>query len=83
MQPVIAVTLGSNGFHLLDMCLEGKAMQTTRHLYDNVQAESYVGEDGNISEEGMRVIAASLTVFSNYIQSNPCLLYTSPSPRDA
>jgi len=71
MQPVIAVTLGSNGFHLFDMRLEGQALQTTRHLYDNVQAESFVEKDGNISAEGMRVIAASLAKFSNYIQSNP------------
>ena len=71
MQPVIAVTLGSNGFHLFDMRLEGQALQTTRHLYDNVQAESFVEKDGNISAEGMRVIAVSLAKFSNYIQSNP------------
>ena len=71
MQPVIAITLGSNGFHLFDVRLEGQNLKTTQHLYDNVQAESYVGKDERISAQGMQNISESLANFANYIQANP------------
>ena len=71
MQPVIAVTLGSNGFHLFDVSLVGQNLQTTQHLYDNVQAESFIGDDGGISAEGMQSISESLAKFASYIHANP------------
>ena len=71
MRPVIAVTLGSNGVHLFDMRLEENVIQTTRHLYDNVQAESCVGSDGRISAEGTQNIAVPLAKFATYLQTNP------------
>ena len=71
MKPVIAVTLGSNGFHLFDVRLDGNKMETTHHLYDNVQAETHIGQDDRISDEGIEKISRSLGKFKAYISSNP------------
>ena len=52
MHPVVAVTLGSNGFHLIELSEVDGKMETTQHLYENVQAESFLDQDMCLDEKG-------------------------------
>ncbi len=71
LQPVVAVTLGSNGFHLIEVCETDGRLETTRHLYENVQAESWLGEDMRLGEEGIDAIISAVERFGDYLRANP------------
>ena len=49
--PIIAVTLGSNGFHLFEVAEDQGKLETINHLYENVQAESYLDDEAMFSDE--------------------------------
>ncbi len=70
MHPVVAVTLGSNGFHLIELSEVDGKMKTTQHLYENVQAESFLNQDMCLDEKGAEAIIAAAGRFGKYLQDN-------------
>lgn len=68
---MIAITLGSNGFHLIEIAEIQGELKTTHHLYESVQAESYIDQGQKFSEAGADKIIQSLIGFSAYLQDNP------------
>ena len=69
--PIIAVTLGSNGFHLFEMAEDQGKLETKNHLYENVQAESYLDDEAMFSDEGISAILSALRKFGNHVMLNP------------
>ena len=68
---VVAITLGSNGFHLVEMQSAGGRIEPGEHLYDAVQAESFVDHEDRISEAGRQRILAALASFRAFLDRNP------------
>lgn len=69
--PIIAVTLGSNGFHLFEVAEDQGKLETINHLYENVQAESYLDDEAMFSDEGVSEILSALRKFGNHVMLNP------------
>ena len=69
-QSVIAITLGSNGFHLFDVQRDGNKLETNTHLYSAVQAETYINGDNELSESGIQHILTNLLPFAEYLEKH-------------
>jgi exopolyphosphatase/guanosine-5'-triphosphate,3'-diphosphate pyrophosphatase len=69
--PIIAVTLGSNGFHLFEVGEDQGKLETKNHLYENVQAESYLDGEAMFSDDGIAAIMGALRKFGNHVMLNP------------
>jgi exopolyphosphatase/guanosine-5'-triphosphate,3'-diphosphate pyrophosphatase len=69
-RPVVAVTLGSNGFHLLEVANVNGKLQSTQHLYENVQAESFLDESLTLTDEGVASILQAVKGFGEYLDNN-------------
>ena len=70
---VVAITLGSNGFHLMEVTAAGSKIEPGEHLYDAVQAESFVDGDDRISEQGRERILGAVVPFRSFLDRNPGL----------
>ena len=72
--PVTAVSLGSNGFHLVSAVRDGDSLQFRGHLHENVQVESYLDENMLISPIGQERILKALGRFARHLKENPSAL---------
>ena len=68
---IIAVTLGSNGFHLFEVAEEQGKLETKIHLYENVQAEAYLDDKVMFTKEGISAMLGVLRRFGNHVMCNP------------
>ena len=50
-QSIVAVTLGSNGFHLFPVHPKGNMLEPKDHLYKNTSIQSYMDDQNNISDD--------------------------------
>ena len=71
---IVAVTLGSNGFHLFSMIPKGNMLEPGEHLYRNTSIQSYIDDAGNISDAGLDVLLKAVSEFRDFLDSNPPII---------
>ena len=65
---VVAVSLGSNGFHLHSLEHIGGSFKPGSHLHEPVQIESFLDEQGEINNIGMARTLEAMDKFSTHLQ---------------
>jgi exopolyphosphatase / guanosine-5'-triphosphate,3'-diphosphate pyrophosphatase len=71
MLPIISISLGSNGFHLVGTIIDGQKLKRVSSLGRTVQIESFMDASGCISEEGIQRMLQVLEEYSSYLRSHP------------
>lgn len=66
-----AISLGSNGFHLLSAVRAGNTIDLKNHLHENIQTESFIESNGEISQIGIDRILATLGNFAEHLKQKP------------
>ncbi len=69
--PVIAITLGSNGFHLLCFAPENGQYKEVAHLHENVKGESFLDDGGGLTPDGVERVLGALKQFTGYLLTKP------------